>query len=63
MPMLYDEVPGLECITENHPTTLFQNQTLRIIIFFDCYKVMPSAFVASGTNIAMNQLVFNLVGK
>lgn len=57
--MLYSEVQGLDCITENHPTTLFQNQTLIITIFFDCCKVMPNAYVASGTNIAMNQLVFN----
>jgi len=59
MPMLYSEVLGSDCITENHPTTLFQNQILRITIFFDCCKVMPSAYDASGTNTAMNQLVFN----
>ena len=56
--MLYSEVQGLDCITENHPTTIFQNQILRIT-FFDRCKVMPSTYVASGTNIAMYQLVFN----
>ena len=59
MPILYSEVEGLDCITENHPTTPFQNQILIITIFFDCCKVMPSVYVASGINTAMNQLVFN----
>jgi len=37
MPMLYSEVQGLDCIAENHPTTLLKNQILRITIFFMIY--------------------------
>ena len=57
--MLYSGVQGSDCITENHPTTLFQNQTLIITTVVDCCKVTPSAYVATGTNIPTNQLVFN----